>query len=110
MTYLNANPCQKEEQQQQPHGYVARISFPPRRTADGSRISAMPVAEAQRVLAELAAAAAGGQPAPQQAPPPQPVRIPRTPSTCCLNLSDAWTFFDKFIHRQADNDAVVGPS
>lgn len=30
-----------------------RLSFPPRRTADGRRISDMPVAEAARVLAEL---------------------------------------------------------
>lgn len=34
----------------------ARLAFPPRRTADGQRISALPVAEAQRVLAELTGA------------------------------------------------------
>ena len=32
------------------------IAFPPRRTADGTRISSLPVAEAQRVLSELAGA------------------------------------------------------
>lgn len=61
-------------QEQQPQGYVARISFPPRRTADGARISDMPVAEAQRVLAELTAAASGGgQTAPQQETAPRAV-------------------------------------
>lgn len=71
-------------------GYVARIKFPPRRTADGSRISAMPVAEAERVLAELAGGLISGaaQPVAQVAVAPQAVAPPQAVATPQKVLTD----------------------
>lgn len=89
-----ASPQEPEPPIPQP-GYVARIKFPPRRTADGSRISAMPVAEAERVLAELTGGVSGAAQlaveqvsvAPQAVAPPQAVPAPQKISAAAAPLA-----------------------
>ena len=74
---------------------MARIRFPLRRTADGARISDMPVAEAERILREASGAVVGGgaqqaaavadvQPAVEQA---VAVAAPRVVCTRCSMFS-----------------------
>jgi hypothetical protein len=55
----------------------ASIAFPPRRTADGKRISSLPVAEAQRVLAELTGASGAAAAADSQSGEQPPWHVPQ---------------------------------